>query len=325
MAVTISTIPSGGSAASSTDNSLLETSPAIANVSAGVLLVALVAVTGQITGTFVANWSGGNSLTFTLVATALKNSSGDSVLMFVSDTLAPSGMNSVAFKFTPAGSPTNTGAILTVHSATGMARTGLAAIRQTAKTENQGGGTPSVTFPAAVLTGNATIGALGKGDTAGVSPLGSWTEGFYLNYSSPNTSLKTVYRNSGFTGTIVQWTSASNFCALMAELDISAPTVTSVSANSGSTAGGTNVTITGTGFFGAATVTFGGSSATNVVVVSNTSITCTTPAHAAGAVNVVVTNPDTQTGTGTNAYTYVAAPTSKPGTAMAAASLGLHL
>jgi hypothetical protein len=41
-----------------------------------------------------------------------------------------------------------------------------------------------------------------------------------------------------------------------------------------------------------------------VVVVSATQITATTPAHAAGAVNVVVTNPDTQTGSLSNAFTY---------------------
>ena len=44
------------------------------------------------------------------------------------------------------------------------------------------------------------------------------------------------------------------------------PTVTSVSPNNGTTAGGTSVTITGTNFATGATVTFGGTAATNVVV-----------------------------------------------------------
>src|SRR4029077_17234158 len=44
--------------------------------------------------------------------------------------------------------------------------------------------------------------------------------------------------------------------------------------------------------------------ATAVNVVGSTSITATTPAHAAGAVNVVVTNTDAQSGTLTNGYTY---------------------
>jgi hypothetical protein len=41
-----------------------------------------------------------------------------------------------------------------------------------------------------------------------------------------------------------------------------------------------------------------------VTVVNSTTITATTAAHAAGAVNVVVTNTDAQSGTLTNGYTY---------------------
>src|SRR6476659_8815990 len=48
----------------------------------------------------------------------------------------------------------------------------------------------------------------------------------------------------------------------------------------------------------------GGTAASSVTVVSSTSITATTPAHAAGAVNVVVTNPDSQSGTLSNGYSY---------------------
>ena len=83
-----------------------------------------------------------------------------------------------------------------------------------------------------------------------------------------------------------------------------APTVSSVSPNSGSTNGGTSVTITGTNFSAGATVTFGGTAASNVNLVSSTSITATTPAHAAGAVNVVVTNSGGPSGTLTNGFTY---------------------
>ncbi len=87
-----------------------------------------------------------------------------------------------------------------------------------------------------------------------------------------------------------------------------APAPTSISPTSGTTSGGTPVTISGTNFVSGATVTFGGTAATNVVVVSSTTITATTPAHAAGAVNVVVTNSNGQSGTLTNGYTYTAAP-----------------
>jgi hypothetical protein len=70
------------------------------------------------------------------------------------------------------------------------------------------------------------------------------------------------------------------------------PDIQSVSPNSGSMAGGTAVTISGTGFstFGTTTVTFGGLAATDVVVASGVAITCTTPAHGEGVVDVAVTN-----------------------------------
>ena len=90
---------------------------------------------------------------------------------------------------------------------------------------------------------------------------------------------------------------------------VAPPTVTTVSPDSGPSAGGTAVTLTGTDFTTGATVTFGGVAATNVIVVSATSITLTTPAHSAGAVTVVVTNPDGQTASLPNGFTFVAPPT----------------
>src|SRR5438067_7472768 len=86
-----------------------------------------------------------------------------------------------------------------------------------------------------------------------------------------------------------------------------APTVSAISPNSGTANGGTAVTITGTGFLAGATVKLGGTAATGVTVVNSTSITATTAAHAAGTVNVVVTNTDAQSGTLTNGYTYTGA------------------
>jgi hypothetical protein len=81
------------------------------------------------------------------------------------------------------------------------------------------------------------------------------------------------------------------------------PQISSVSPTSGPTAGGTSVTITGSGFQAGAAVTIGGTSAT-VVSVAPSSITIVTPAHAAGMVNVVVTNPGGLMAT-LRGYTYV--------------------
>ncbi|WP_421111479.1 IPT/TIG domain-containing protein [Streptomyces sp. NEAU-S77] len=87
-----------------------------------------------------------------------------------------------------------------------------------------------------------------------------------------------------------------------------APVVTSVSPTQGGPAGGTLVTITGSGFTGATVARFGPNLATNVVIVSDTQITARTPAGT-GTVKVTVTGP---TGTSTQnvlfTYTTVAAP-----------------
>ena len=69
-----------------------------------------------------------------------------------------------------------------------------------------------------------------------------------------------------------------------------APTVSSVSPNTGSVIGGTSVVVTGTGFTFATAVTFGGIAAASFTVNSGTQITAVVPAHAAGAVDVAVTN-----------------------------------
>lgn len=81
------------------------------------------------------------------------------------------------------------------------------------------------------------------------------------------------------------------------------PTVTSISPASGLTVDTTAVTISGANFTGTTGVTFGGTAATSVVVVSATQITAVTPTHAAGAVDVVITNP-AGTGTLPGGFTY---------------------
>ena len=74
------------------------------------------------------------------------------------------------------------------------------------------------------------------------------------------------------------------------------PTITSITPDNGPTAGGTTVTITGTNFTqtvsAGPTVKIGGNAATNVVLVSTTTITCNTPAGTLGAKDVEVIMPD---------------------------------
>jgi large repetitive protein len=90
------------------------------------------------------------------------------------------------------------------------------------------------------------------------------------------------------------------------------PVVSAVSPSSGTTAGGTAVTITGENFETGAEVFIGPAAATSVVVVSATSITCVTPAGTAGARDVTVRNPDASEGALFNGFTYSSGVISRP-------------
>jgi large repetitive protein len=90
------------------------------------------------------------------------------------------------------------------------------------------------------------------------------------------------------------------------------PTVTSINPTGGSTAGGTVVTITGTGFTGATAVKFGTAAATGVTVDSDAQIHATSPAGSAGVVHITVTTPGgTSAATSADQFTY-SAPSQPP-------------
>ncbi len=80
------------------------------------------------------------------------------------------------------------------------------------------------------------------------------------------------------------------------------PTLSSINPTSGATAGGTVCTLTGANLTGCSAVSFGGTAASGVSVVSSTQVRCTSPAKSAGTYGVTAT-----TGGGTSnavSYTY---------------------
>ncbi|TQS46733.1 IPT/TIG domain-containing protein [Cryptosporangium phraense] len=90
------------------------------------------------------------------------------------------------------------------------------------------------------------------------------------------------------------------------------PTVKSLSVVKGSTAGGTNVLITGTGFTGVSEttsdgdVTFGGNNAMSIIVLSDTQIAAKAPAGTGTNVQVQVTNANGGSAdTATDNFTYI--------------------
>jgi len=144
------------------------------------------------------------------------------------------------------------------------------------------GGTTTVQISGTGFGASSTV--LFGTTKATVVALGSST-GLFV--TAPKHALGTV------TVTVTNASGTSSDVALLDKFTyVAAPTVTNVSVNSGPTTGGSTVTITGTGFVGVTSVSFGtgpyGESPTYDVA-SATSITAVVPSQAAGVVGVVVT------------------------------------
>ncbi|HYG76907.1 MAG TPA: IPT/TIG domain-containing protein [Planctomycetota bacterium] len=98
--------------------------------------------------------------------------------------------------------------------------------------------------------------------------------------------------------------------ATLTVVSLATPVVSTVSPTAGPSGGGQTVTITGLNFVvGQTLVSFGGTPATSINVTNGGNLTCVTPAHAAGTVDVMVTVFGERSGTKTAAYTFVDPPT----------------
>lgn len=82
------------------------------------------------------------------------------------------------------------------------------------------------------------------------------------------------------------------------------PAIAAISPNTGPTAGGTVVTISGSNFRNGVIVRFGGNTSPGVTFSNSSSIQATSPAGVAGSVNVTVQNPDGQSSTFVGGFTY---------------------
>ncbi len=119
-----------------------------------------------------------------------------------------------------------------------------------------------------------------------------------------DTSLKVVSPAGAGTVDVTVTTPGGTSATSPADLFTYAPTVSGLSPMAGPVVGGTLVTITGTGFTDATAVNFGTTLATNLTVVSDTTITADSPAGT-GTVNVTVTTPaGTSTASSADRFTY---------------------
>lgn len=215
-------VTAGVSATSTTNNAAL-TSGSF-TPSANDLLVAFAIVSGQAAG---GTFSDSQSLGWTQVNSAVKNSSADTLVCAVANALAANSGMTVTF--TPAGSPTSTGVAISVLRVSGMVNTGAAAIRQSKVQNNTIAGSPSnpdLTFDAVCLNGNPILIAVANGSNpTGLSPPAAVppsTLRHDIGFATPDTGLITASTNSGYGGgDRVLWSNASptDYAMLNVELD----------------------------------------------------------------------------------------------------------
>lgn len=133
--------------------------------------------------------------------------------------------------------------------------------------------------------------------TGGTSPY-SWSEtsgslptGLSLSTTGQITGTPTSMGNYSFQVQVTDASKHSSSGNVSVKVTGPPPTIYGISPTFGSTSGGTTVTISGKNLQSGATVTFGGVAGTSVNVMNSGQMTAVTPAHAAGSVDVVVTNP----------------------------------
>ncbi len=154
-------------------------------------------------------------------------------------------------------------------------------------------------------TGGQTVTITGTGFTGatGVSFGGVPATGVVVHSPTSITAVVPPAAAGGPVGVVV---TTPGGVSAPAPYRYTAPSIIAVTPNRGPTAGGTSITITGSGFSPTATVTVGGKPATGVVVNrAGTSITATTPAGPAGPVDVSVVQAGADA-TARHAFTYVA-------------------
>ena len=156
------------------------------------------------------------------------------------------------------------------------------------------------------------------------------TMSLLATFNFPDTGVQTfqVPSTQGYRFAYLK-TNSANFVTLDFSCQTGAATITGLSAATGPSSGGTQVTITGTNLSGAGSVTFGGVAAAFAVPPSqNTQIVVTAPPGSVGVVDVqvVAANGDSATGGTADDFTYTSVPTPVPTLdewAMIAFGLGL--
>lgn len=159
-----------------------------------------------------------SSGTYTLVNSAVKVTSADTMRVWVRDALITSATSTV-FTHAPG---TSTGGGLAVLKITGMSLTGASAIVRSAIQSNIASGTPAPVLAATPSINNAIVTAVFNGTSpAGITARTNYTRSVNLGYSTPTSGLAVAHDDAGETSATITWgsSSATAFCSIAVEIN----------------------------------------------------------------------------------------------------------
>lgn len=201
-----------------TFNTSSGTKTVTATPAVGDLIVIVTANTGSTTTT-AAPTDNNSSGTYTIINTAVKATSADTMQIWVRNALIASATSTI---FTQAPGTTSGGGLV-VLKITGMSRTGASAfVRSAIQSNRAAGGTPAPVLAATPSTLNPIITAVFNASNPGnVTARANYTRVANLGYNTPASGLCVADRDSGETSATITWgsTSASAFCSIAVEID----------------------------------------------------------------------------------------------------------
>jgi large repetitive protein len=219
---------------------------------------------------------------------------------------------------TPATSSKSTVDITVTDSSTPTKETATQSLPLTVRTSSKtsGSAVPATTTWGRVVTYSATVSATGGAPSGTVTftvgsislctaPIASG----HASCTATTAPVGTDTVTATYGGSSVYATSSGTTPLTVLPPPAGYPVLISLSRTSGTTSGGTSVTITGSGFNTVQHVQFGTTTARSYVVKSATQIQAVSPSHPAGTVAVTVTTPlGTTVTTPANNFKYVSPP-----------------
>jgi len=214
MAITVSLL------GTPTFNTTSGTKTVTATPAVGDLVIIITAHTGNTSTAAPTDNNSGGGGTYTLINSAVKASSADTMRVWVRNNLITSATSTV-FTHAPG---TTTGGGLVVIDCQGGDKAGSSAIVQSAIQSNAAAGTPAPVFGAAPNSQNAIIGAVFNArNPAALTPRTNYTELYDSGYNTPATGLEVMADNSGETSATITWGGSAGtvFASLVVEVEAS--------------------------------------------------------------------------------------------------------